>query len=46
MIEMSVSGIGFDIVRHFTLLVIISVVTVLCDGFKTTVSREVFLMAA
>jgi hypothetical protein len=46
MIEMSVSGIGFGIVRHFTLLVIISVARVLCDGLKTIVSREVFLMTA
>jgi len=42
----SVSGIVFDIVRHFTLLMLISVARVLCDGLKTTVLREVFLMAA
>jgi hypothetical protein len=46
MIEMSVSVVGFDIVRHFTLLLIISVARVLCDGLKTTVLREIFLMAA
>jgi len=43
---MSVSGIVFDIVRHFTLLMIIGVARVLCDGLKTTVLRGVFLMGA
>lgn len=46
MIEVSVSGIVFDIVKLFTLLMIISVVRVLCDGLKTTVLRKVFLVAA
>jgi len=42
----SVSGVVFDIVRHFALLAIVSVARVLCDGLKTTVLREVFLIAA